>query len=57
MSKPTRREYIKLLTEEYRNLSKQEVEIHRRKDVIHEQLERLKDEQAIADASAKIFRG
>ena len=51
----TRSAYIKTLQEEYRTLNARKVEIQKRMDTIHEQLEKLKDEKAIAEASKSIY--
>ena len=46
-TKMTRKDYIKTLTEEYRNLNNQEIEIKKRKAAIQKQLDDLKDKEAI----------
>ena len=46
-TKMTRKDYIKTLTEEYRNLNNQEIEIKKRKAAIQKQLDDLKDKEAV----------
>lgn len=47
-TKITRKQYIKMLEEEYRALTNIEVEVGKRKNILHEQIDRLKDEEVLS---------
>lgn len=47
-TKITRKQYIKMLEEEYRALTNIEVEVGKRKNILHEQIDKLKDEEVLS---------